>query len=204
MLYEMRIYTCGSHQIPEYIEKFSEVFERRQKISRVIGFFRIEIGELNRVMHIWEYEDVAHRERVRKEAMEQPWWPPDIEGIVRRQENKLMTTPPFRPEPLLGNLGDVYEVRTYTIQVRKMGEVVSRYIQHVPPREELSPISACFITDSGPLNEFIHIYPYKDLNHRAQIRQKASKLPNWPPGGHPFYEHQKTEIWIPTSFSLMH
>ncbi len=76
MIYEMRIYTVPPGKADEYYEKFGEAMEERQKLSRMIGIFHTDIGDLNRIMHIWEYENAGHREETRAKALEYDWWPP--------------------------------------------------------------------------------------------------------------------------------
>lgn len=205
MIYEIRIYNLTVGGVPEFEKNFGAVVEQRAKLSRLMGFFHSDIGDLNRVMHIWEYESLEHRAKVRAETMRQPWWPPKgNEAIIQKQISKIAACPPFRPEPRTGALGNVYEFRTYTVIPGKMHEVLSRWTQHLGPREELSPLAACFTTDMGPLNEFIHVWPYRDVNHRNEIRLASRKLAHWPPGSAPFLMHQNTEIWLPASFSPMH
>ncbi|MEE9257510.1 MAG: NIPSNAP family protein, partial [bacterium] len=108
MIYELRIYTIKVGQAAAYYEKFHEAFEERQKLSRMIGIFNTDIGDLNKIMHIWEYEDHGHRAETRAEASGYDWWPPPIGDLLVKQTTKIVTTPPFRPEPRLGANGGVY------------------------------------------------------------------------------------------------
>ena len=84
-----------------------------------------------------------------------------------------------------------------------MSEVTSRWEKEIASREAVSPLAACFMSDMGTLNEFIHVWPYQDLNHRMDVRTETHKMPNWPPGSRPFIAKQNTEIWMPASFSEM-
>jgi hypothetical protein len=87
----------------------------------------------------------------------------------------------------------------------KISVAVKGWTEHVAEREALSPLSACFITETGSLNEFIHVWPYRDLNDRAEKRAESQSLKNWPvPGYREFILRQISEIWIPSSFSPMH
>jgi len=204
MIYEMRIYTVPPRGVPEYYEKFGEIFEKRQALSRLVGIFNAEFGDLNRVMHIWEYKNAAHREETREKALGYDWWPPPTGHLLRKQVTKLMTTPAFLPEPRLGEFGGVYEVRTYTLFPGKQGEMAKLWEPNIAAREELSPLAAAFMTESGMLNEWIHIWAYKDPVHRNEIRTKTRDMPNWPsPGSLALIESQKSELWIPGPYSLM-
>ena len=205
MIYEMRIYTLKPGAISQYVENWTGAIEERQKLSRMVGFFTCEIGDLNKCMHIWEYKSAGHREEVRSQYSTLKNWPPKGGEAIQKMASKFMTTPPFRPEPRTGSLGNVYEFRTYTFMPNKIPVAVKGWTEHVAEREALSPLAACFITETGPLNEFIHVWPYRDLNDRAEKRAESQSLKNWPvPGYREFILRQNSEIWIPSSFSQMH
>ncbi len=166
--------------------------------------FHTDFGELNRVMHIWEYESAGHREETRRVVAEFEWWPPPTGHLLKKQATKIVTTPDFRPEPRFGEFGSVYEFRTYTLFPGKLGEMEKKWAPHIAAREELSPLAAVFMTESGELNQWIHVWAYKDPNHRAEIRAKTRGLPNWPsPGTGELIESQLSELWIPGPYSLM-
>ena len=49
----------------------------------------------------------------------------------------------------------------------------------MPEREKLSPLAACFTSEIGGLNKFVHVWAYKDLNDRAAVRSKVLQDPEW-------------------------
>ena len=84
----------------------------------------------------------------------------------------------------------LYEVRTYRLKPRSQNEVIKRFGEAYEDRKQHSEISAFFYSDIGPLNEIIHIWPYKDLADRTEIRAKAAASPNWPPHISEFLDEQ--------------
>ena len=202
MLYEMRICTLTIGGVREFEENVGKALRKRRETS-LFGFFHAEIGDLNRVMHISKFESVEERARGQKELARQPWCPPTNAHLILSQATKLMSGAPFRPELLIGALGPVYEFRTYGIKPGKMNEILSLWAKNLSSREELSPLAACFTTEIGPLNQFIHVWAYRDLNHRAEVRTASRKLTNWHLGRE-FMVSQNTEIWMPAAFSPMH
>ncbi len=101
-------------------------------------------------------------------------------------------------------MGSVYEFRTYTLYPGKMREMEERWAENIADREELSPLAALFMTETGTLNEWIHVWPYRDLNHRAEVRARTRDMPNWPsPGTGELIDSQESEIWIPGPYSMM-
>src|SRR5712691_2207681 len=94
----------------------------------------------------------------------------------------------------------IYEIRTYRIAPGSLAEVEKRYGEGYEYRKKYSELTAFLHTEIGPLNEIVHIWPYRDLAERARIRGEAAKDPNWPPKISEFVRAMKSEILIPFSF----
>src|SRR5258708_21283086 len=76
MIFDHRTYNIK----PNRLGKFLETYERlalplqRKYLGEPYGFFVTHIGPMSRVVHLWQYEDLADRER-RRDAMEtDPEW----------------------------------------------------------------------------------------------------------------------------------
>ena len=118
-------------------------------------------------------------------------------------ESEIFIPAPFmRP---LGNqtLGGVYEMRSYTYRPGTMGEVLKVWAEAIGEREKLSPLAACWYSELGGLNKFVHTWAYKDLEERARVRAESQKLPNWPPKTREFLVSQQNKLLIPAAFSPM-
>ena len=95
----------------------------------------------------------------------------------------------------------IYEFRTYTIKVGALPEVLKRFSEAYEHRKQFSEMAAFWYTEIGPLNQIIHVWPYKDLNERMRIRAESAKHPNWPPNHAEFLVTMESEIVIPAPFS---
>ena len=51
----------------------------------------------------------------------------------------------------------IYEIRTYTLKPRSLGEVEKRWGEAYEYRKKYSPLAAFWHTEVGPLNEIIHV-----------------------------------------------
>jgi len=203
MLYEVRTYTLKPGSVAEAEKRFGEAIPARDKHSKLGAFWHTEVGPLNQIIHVWPYESLQHRTEVRAAAAKEIGWPPKIQEFIETMESEIMLPAPFmRP---LGNqtLGSVYEMRMYIYQPGSMAEVVKRWAEAVPEREKLSPLAACWHSEIGGLNKFVHVWPYKDLAERARIRAESQKLPNWPPKTREFLVSQSNKILVPAAFSPM-
>jgi len=95
----------------------------------------------------------------------------------------------------------IYEFRTYTIAPRMMGEFMKRWEPLLPKRLEHSRLAAMWTSEIGPLNEVIHVWEYKNVLERTEIREKVQKLGIWPPKTQDLITNMKSEIMIPQPFS---
>ncbi len=209
MLYEVRTYTITPGRVDEAVEDFGRIIEKRTTLSPLIGFFRCAIGELNRILHIWEYENAGHRESVRAETLRQPWWPPLKREHIHRQVTRLMRSAPFRPRPLSGAMGGVYVIRSDFLRTGTFKEVCLGWAKALPEREKMSPLAGAFANpsgefESGILNEFVHIWPYRDPNHWAEVREREMHISGWQESLNSYTVSQTAELWLPVPYSPMH
>lgn len=95
----------------------------------------------------------------------------------------------------------IYEVRTYRLKPRMVPEFIKVFGEaYENGRKQLSPLAAFFYSEIGPLNEVIHIWPYKDVAERDAVRAEAVKTGVWPPAVTDMIHHMNSEIFKPFPF----
>ena len=206
MIYEVRTYTLKPGSVPQFEENFANALPHREKYSKLAAFWHTEVGPLNQVIHVWPYESLDERARIRAEAVKDPHWPPPNDpDMYVNMESEIFIPAPFM-RPLGGDqaLGNIYEMRSYTYKTGSMPEVIKRWQEAVPHREEYSPLAAAMYTEIGALNKWVHIWPYKDMQERTDVRAEATKSPHWPPPTREFLLIQENKFLIPATFSPMH
>ena len=214
MIYEVRTYDLKPGAIPQAEEAFAEALPYRAKYSPIAAFWHTDIGPLNQIIHVWGYENLEERDRIRTEAGTDPNWPPKITpGAILNMNSEIWHPAPFM-KPMGGDqaLGNIYEMRIYNYLPGVIPELIERWNEVLPEREKLSPLAAGMYTEVGGLNRWMHIWPYENLNHRAEIRAAANKAPNWPTTklipaserGSKGPQRMQNKILIPASFSPMH
>ena len=204
MIYEMRTFDLEPGMGGEFTKRYASAIAERTKISPLGAFWQTEVGPLNQAIVVWPYADMADRDRARADAAARGMWPPKVQDLIQREEAWLLNPAPFMRPLQPAQLGNVYEMRMYTVKVGNMPEVLKRWGECVPERETLSPLAAGWYTDVGPVSVWIHVWPYKDLAERSRIRAEASKLKNWPPPAREFYVRQENKILTPSEFSPLH
>jgi hypothetical protein len=97
-LYEMRIYKVKSGSLPDIMKAWEPKLPERIKLSPLAVAGGVDVGEVNRFIHIWPYRSFEQREAVRAEARRLGIWPPGgAPGRLLAQENKLMAPSAFSP-----------------------------------------------------------------------------------------------------------
>ena len=91
----------------------------------------------------------------------------------------------------------IYEICTYGLTPGSVPEVEKIFGEAYEKRKKYSEMVGFWHTDVGPLNEIIHIWPYKDLAERESIRAEVAKEPNWPPKIGEFIRYMNSEILTP-------
>ena len=202
MIYELRTYNCVPVAMQGGIDAINDAYHVRAKYSDVAGFWYTDIGPLNQVVHIWPYENAEERLRIRQEAVNDPGWPPATDDFIIDMESEIYLPTSFCPELRTGKLGPVYEMRTYTIRYGGMPEFLKLWEAAIEERVKFSPLLLAMVSEHGPLNRFVHIWPYESLQHRTEVRNEAAASGHWPPkGGKPFAVKQDSKIMLPAPFS---
>jgi hypothetical protein len=183
MIYELRTYTVKQGTQPEVIKNASTVSRaiRKDDYGKLEAYWSTDIGPLNQVMHLWSYSDLNERARLRGELAKNPRWTTEYTPLIRphliRQDNRLLN-------PVVGPVApattpNVYEFRNYRTRPGAVRQWVDLMVETLPLRERYSKIVGLWITEAGQPNEACHIWAYKDLNHRAQVRAEVGKDPGW-------------------------
>lgn len=181
MIYEVRTYVVKPRSMPEVEKRFGEKYEQRKKYSELAAFWKTEVGPLNQFMHVWGYKDLAERATIRAAAVKDGAWPPPISEFLVSQKSEIMNQTPFSPELKPSNNGPWFEWREYTHNPGQLPIMMKNWEVALETRLKFGPITALWYTELGGLNKWIHVWPYKSLDQRNEIRNKAHDTGAWPP-----------------------
>lgn len=95
----------------------------------------------------------------------------------------------------------IIEMRTCTLKPGSIAEAEKRFGAALPVREKHSNLAAFWHTEIGLSNQIIHVWVYKDFEHRAAVRYDTMEDEDWPPPIHEFVVHQESEVFLPAPFS---
>ena len=97
-IYEMRIYTFKPGTLPDTMKSWEPKIPERMKLSPLVIVGSVDLGEVNRFIHIWAYSSLDQRAAIRAKAAQLGVWPPGGGPTrVLTQANKIMTPSAFSP-----------------------------------------------------------------------------------------------------------
>ena len=109
---------------------------------------------------------------------------------------------PFSPPLTPREIGPIFEIRQYTLTAGSIPGLIERWSEKIEGRQKFSPLVAGMYSEFGPLNKWVHIWAYKDLNERVSVRAAASAGGNWPARKPPgVVTKQENSIVMPAAFS---
>ena len=104
MIIDHRTYNLHPTRLPKWVKLYEEygLPVQQKHLGGLVGFFTSEIGTLNQAVHIWQYEDLADRQRRRAAMAEDPAWHEFMRrneelGALQYQENKILIPTAFSP-----------------------------------------------------------------------------------------------------------
>ena len=181
MIHEFRTYDLKPGSIAAYIERVSDVIEERKKLSPLVGYFYTEVGRLNRVLHIWQYDSVEHRDDMRAEAVARGNWPPKTMDLIEHQYSEIFVPASFLPPlDIERKIGPIFELRDYTLQPGTTSAWMEAWGSKITDRIGLSQPVGIWTSELGQLNRWIHMWSYESWEHRTEARKKFADI-GWPP-----------------------
>jgi hypothetical protein len=105
MIYDMRTYDLKPGTVAKYMDAVREVALkiREDHGVKLAGWYYTDIGQLNRVVHIWAYKDYAHFEKARDAVKNDPRWNrdyrPRIIDLIVAQQDMVMKGADFFQGP---------------------------------------------------------------------------------------------------------
>lgn len=210
MINELRMYTLKPGKLPEYLEYARTIGRpaRGNDYGVNHGYWTTEHGPLNQVWHLWSYESLDERARLRAELQKNKAWTteytPRILPLLERQEIRFIH--PMKPVVPPEREGGIYELRIYRTVVGHARRWAEAYLGIMPVREKYSRNVGLWVGEAPQPNEVLHMWNYADGAARAATRGALFKDPDWNAflkGVEGIVVEMQSTLLIPTAYSSM-
>jgi hypothetical protein len=104
MIVEMRTYTLALGATGRYFKLYGErgLAVQKRILGHLVGYYSVEVGALNQVVHLWAYASLDDRAKRRAELWADPEWLAyvgEVGPLVAKQENQILNPAPFFKVP---------------------------------------------------------------------------------------------------------
>ncbi|XP_041375886.1 protein NipSnap homolog 3A-like [Gigantopelta aegis] len=157
-VYELRTYGIQPKDLKAFLDLGTDWMHLRCSHSKLLGYWVSELGGISDVCHIWEYDDLSHRARVRKALSEDKDWMSGylnkVLPMFRFQTNTLMTLAPGCKMASEVKPGGVYELQVLT-KTDSASDISG---------DAHSSLLARFFSIVGPTNSEIRLWHHTDMD----------------------------------------
>jgi hypothetical protein len=100
LIIDLRTYTLRSGTLQAFLERYEKhgLAVQSRHLGAPVGYFVTEVGELNQIVHLWKYVDMADRERRRAALEADPQWlaykaqPGNADALLNQHNTILRST----------------------------------------------------------------------------------------------------------------
>jgi hypothetical protein len=96
-VFELRYYTYKPGAMPQVRKNWEAALPARLRLSPLLIAGAIEFGHADGFIHVWAYQSLDQRMKVRAEAIAARIWPPAGGEDLVTQENKILLPAAFSP-----------------------------------------------------------------------------------------------------------
>ncbi len=184
MLYELATLSCPLLSISAAVAEASAWIGMPEAKGQLMGCWRTDIGTLGRVLMLRGFETAEALAAERRRALL------DINQFNAGSVMTALSMESYAPFPFLPPvqpraLGSVYEFRTYRLHPGGLPPTLAGWEKAIEPAKDYTAhlVVNMYALD-GP-TRITHIWGFKDLVERANLRARAYGAGVWPPQGGP-------------------
>jgi len=150
---------------------------------KLIGYWSTVLGATtNEVVQIWQWDSYKKREEVMEGLESHKDWQSYIvkaKPMIRHQDYSIVLQFPFWPLQSPETPGGIYELRSYRLNPGSVFVWKSYWEQGLKHRSKyIQPVGAWY-TEIGVLNTVYHLWHFKDMDQRRQLREAVWNEPGW-------------------------
>uniref|UniRef100_A0A7M4FVW2 Nipsnap homolog 2 n=2 Tax=Crocodylus porosus TaxID=8502 RepID=A0A7M4FVW2_CROPO len=211
------LYKIQFHNVkPECLEAYNKlcqevlpkIHEEKHYPCALVGTWNTWYGEQDQAVHLWRYEggypaltEVMSKLRQNKEFTA---FRKERGNMLLSRKNQLLLEFSFWNEPVPREGPNIYELRSYQLRPGTMIEWGNYWARAIRFRQDSEEAVGGFFSQIGQLYMVHHLWAYKDLLTREEIRNAAWHKPGWDELVYytvPLIQEMESRIMIPLKIS---
>lgn len=181
-IYELRTYSLKPEHMKDYLTLTAEKFHLRTSHSVLHGYWTVELGGVNQVVHLWEYDSYEHRAGVRAKLGGDDNWISQYFGKIlpwfQKQENMTLNALPNFDSVVHPKDKGFYElwlIEQKSDQQKDFPEKLSQILQDININSQGSQLCGAFQSEFGNANTTAIIWQHQSFDFTKKLREEWSK-----------------------------
>ncbi|KAF8477556.1 hypothetical protein BDZ91DRAFT_769602 [Kalaharituber pfeilii] len=163
-------------------EEYPRIAEDKGNNVHLVGSWKVEIGDSDTFVHIWEYNGYAgYHQTLNRLAIQPPYqnYAKTLPTLIRSRTHDLMQEFSFWPTSPPRSLGGIFELRTYTLHPGNLLEWETHWRRGLEARKNVMEGVGAWFTQVGSLNMVHHLWQFGDLRDRQLAREASWSKKGW-------------------------
>jgi len=173
-VYELRTYNLVAKEFGQFLSLSKDKFHLRTSHSVLLGYWTTELGGLNQVVHLWQYDSYAHRAGVRARlGRDQEWQSEYFQKILPwlQHQNNLTLTSMIEPVVNTGE-GGTYELWQFCVPGDNQNWNASLLDLTSSLQDDGTTLCGAFSSVFGPMGSTVLIWRHQDLDKAPALQQQ--------------------------------
>ncbi|EFZ04491.1 hypothetical protein MHUMG1_07769 [Metarhizium humberi] len=198
-------------KVDEYMELVGHFYPKMANLPEnkvhLVGSWRVEIGDCDTFVHIWEYQKYEGYHQSRYSITHHPDFADfdsKLKLLINSKKISLMQEFSFWPTTPPRQLGGIFELRSYTLHPGNLLEWETHWRRGLKARREVMEGVGAWFVQIGELNTVHHLWQFANLEERRERREKSWSVEGWSDTVHktvPLIQNMKSRILIPMPWS---
>ncbi|KAI9295593.1 NIPSNAP-domain-containing protein [Neoconidiobolus thromboides FSU 785] len=149
---------------------------------KLCGSWLSEIGELDKAVHIWEYDGYAAYDKINAKLAEDSnyqSYQKELRPMLNKRENQFCLEFAFWATSAPKFHGGIYELRSYLLKPGRLLEWEQNWKVGLECRRQFTEPVGAWFSQLGDLNYVHHMWVYPNLQQRKATREEAWKVDGW-------------------------
>jgi len=173
-IYDLRTYNLVPKEVGKFLRLSNDKFHLRTSHSVLLGYWTTELGGLNQVVHLWQYDSYAHRAGVRaKLGSDQEWQSEYFQKVLpwlQHQDNLTLTS---MIEPVVNTgEGGTYELWQFCVPGDNENWNPSLLDLATSLQEDGTTLCGAFSSVFGSMGSTVVIWRHQDLDRAPALQQQ--------------------------------
>lgn len=210
-VHEIVLHKVKPEKVAEYVEligeEYPQIAEDKDNNVHLVGSWKVEIGEADTFVHIWEYNGYAgYHQTLNRLSTQKSYqkYATTLPNLITSRTHDLMQEFSFWPTSPPRSLGGIFELRTYTLHPGNLLEWEQHWRRGLEARKNVMEGVGAWFTQVGSLNTVHHLWQFGDLRERQLAREASWSKKGWSETVHktvPLIGKMQSRILVPLPWS---